>query len=165
MLLLYTVPTTDDRIATPNTAPTCRTVFCTADPDPERSGGVASVILVVDGAMVLPRPNPKITPTTIRNHTGASGLTKAKHSMPTRANTRPPGITLRAPNRCTILALRGAPRSWPTANGQDKQAGLQRRPAADDLVVEGQEQQRALHGGERQRDAGQRYRERPDAEQ
>ena len=40
---------------------------------PERSGGVANVIRVVDGAMVLPRPKPKTTPTMTRNQTGARG--------------------------------------------------------------------------------------------
>ena len=83
----------------------------------ERAGGVASVMRVVDGAMVLPRPKPKMKPVRMRYQTGASTGRVAMSSMPTDASAMPNGITRRAPKRCTILALRGAASSCPTANG------------------------------------------------
>ena len=113
-------------MATPKTAPTCRTVFCTADPEPERSGGVASVIRVVDGAMVLPRPKPNTTPTTPGTTPGCPGSTKAKHSIPARAKISPTVITVRAPKRAHHhRAARGA-EQLADSERQHQQAGLQR---------------------------------------
>ena len=101
----------------PMAAATWRTVFCTAEPAPDFSGGVAKVIRVVAGAITFPRPNPRKNQLTSSTQAGLSGCSSAIETNTRPASTSPKVITLRAPNRSTIFALRGAARSCPTATG------------------------------------------------
>ena len=92
-------------------------MFCTADPEPERCGGVARVIRVVEGATTLPIPKPNTNGMRISNHTGVVRSRRVNMNIAVEARTRPNGMTRRAPNRATILPLRGADSSCPIANG------------------------------------------------
>ena len=93
-LLAYRVARTVPMTATPSAPPSCRTVFCTADPAPARASGSTFCITVDAGAITLPIPKPKKKKTVRISQSGVSRCSKnASATCASVTTSRPPAIT------------------------------------------------------------------------